>query len=212
MESFTLGRAIGIMIFLALLVGTYVYHREVGHTLIWLGQQIAGNEPRETSAIAPPIVSPSAPPLQDSATPASAPPASVSPISPQQEVAPAENKPAPPSPVTSDAPPAEAHPAPEAAPARSSSGNGQDEYQRAMQILKTPSRKAELPEAVSLLWLAVGKNHIGAEITLAELFHQGRGVAKSCDQTRILLSAAARKGSPDAKKRLQDFQREICRD
>jgi len=81
-----------------------------------------------------------------------------------------------------------------------------------MQILKTPSRKAELPEAVNLLWLAVRKNHIGAEITLAELFHQGRGVAKSCDQTRILLSAAARKGSPDAKKRLQDFQREICRD
>lgn len=209
MESFTLGRAIGIMIFLALLVGTYVYHREVGHALIWLGQQIAGNEPQETSAIAPPVVSPSPPPPQDSVASASAPPAS---ISPQQEVAPAENKPAPPSPVTSDAPPAEAHPAPEVATARSSSGSGQDEYQRAMQILKTPSRKAELPEAVNLLWLAVRKNHIGAEITLAELFHQGRGVAKSCDQTRILLSAAARKGSPDAKKRLQDFQREICRD
>ena len=81
---------------------------------------------------------------------------------------------------------------------------------RKLRSLRQPNPIA--PEAVSLLWLAVRKNHVGAEITLAELYHQGRGVAKSCDQARVLLSAAARKGSPDARKRLQEFQREICRD
>jgi TPR repeat protein len=69
-----------------------------------------------------------------------------------------------------------------------------------------------LPEAVRLLWVAVKAGNVGAEITLAELYHQGRGVPKSCDQTRILLSAAARKGSRDARKRLDDFRREGCRD
>jgi hypothetical protein len=209
MESFTLGRAISIMIFLALLVGCYVYHREVGHGLIWLGGQIAGDELQETSPVAPPVVSPPAPAAQDSAAPANTPEAAAA---PQQDTVSPEKKPAAPPSETPAAPPEKPNPAAETASADSSSGNGQDEYQRAMQILKTPSRKAELPEAARLLWLAVRKNHVGAEITLAELYHQGRGVPKSCDQTRILLSAAARRGSPDARKRLQEFQREICRD
>src|SRR5262249_23922377 len=128
--------------------------------------------------------------------------------SPQQSVA-DENK-------TVEPPAASDHPAanpPANTPAQDSSvSDGQDEYQRAMQILRAPGRRAELPEAVRLLWISVRKNNVAAEITLAELYHQGRGVAKSCDQTRILLSAAARRGCPDAKRRLREFQRERCRD
>lgn len=205
-ESFTLGRAIGIMVFLALLVGSVVYHREVGHALIWLGQQIAGEEPQEASQITQPFASPVV------ATPA-APANSPNPTNPPEKAATAaEDKSAatPPAPENPVVPQTDANRTPEAAPADSTSGTGQDEYQRAMQILKTPSRKAELPEAVRLLWIAVKKNNVGAEITLAELYHQGRGVAKSCEQTKILLSAAARKGSPDARRRLQEFQREGC--
>lgn len=207
-QNFTLGRAIGIMVFLTLLVGSVVYHREVGHAFIWLGQQIAGDEPQETSQVTKPPASAIVSTPVTSTAPAN------SPSLPQQEAA-AERKTAatPPAPENPVVPQADANRTPEAAPADSSSGTGtgQDEYQRAMQILKTPGRKAELPEAVRLLWIAVKKNNVRAEITLAELYHQGRGVAKSCDQTKILLSAAARKGSPDARRRLQEFQRQGCR-
>jgi len=207
-ESFTLGRAIGIMIFLTLVVGSIVYHREVGHALIWLGGQIAGEEPQEPSQVtrpAPPAATPSA---AEPAVPTSG-PAIASSSQQLQQTAGSGSKAAEP-PAASDQPPVQA-PADTAAP-DSPSRDGQDEYQRAMQILKAPSRRAELPEAVRLLWISVRKNNVGAEITLAELYHQGRGVTKSCDQTRILLSAAARRGSPDAKRRLRDFQRERCRD
>jgi len=210
MESFTLGRAIGIMVLLTLLAGSVVYHREVGHALIWLGQQIAGKEPQEPSQITQPSASPVVSTPAESVGPANAPnPTSSS----QQDATAAENKSAAPSlvPKNPAAPRAAAIPTPEVDPTDSSSGTGQQEYQRAMQILKAPSRKAELPDAVRLLWIAIKKNNVGAEITLAELYHQGRGVAKSCDQTKILLSAAARKGSPDAKRRLREFQREGCR-
>jgi len=207
-ESFTLGRAIGIMIFLTLVVGSIVYHREVGHALIWLGGQIAGEEPQEPSQVtrpAPPAATPSA---AEPAVPTSG-PAIASSSQQLQQTAGSGSKAAEP-PAASDQPPVQA-PADTAAP-DSPSRDGQDEYQRAMQILKAPSRRAELPEAVRLLWISVRKNNVGAEITLAELYHQGRGVTKSCDQTRILLSAAARRGSPDAKRRLREFQRERCRD
>jgi len=205
--SFTLVRAVGIMIFLTLLVGSVVYHREVGYGLIWLGTQIAGDEPQETSQ---PIQFPTAPSIatpQDTATTANAPQTA----NPQKDETPTAVQ--PPSQEENSTPPhAEATPSSDAAPLDSSSGTGQAEYQQAMQILKTPSRKVELPEAVRLLWLAVRKNHVGAAITLAELYHQGRGVAKSCAQTQILLSAAARRGSPDAKRRLEEFESEGCQD
>jgi TPR repeat protein len=60
------------------------------------------------------------------------------------------------------------------------------------------------------LWSAVEKGNTAAEIDLAELFRTGRGVAKNCDQARILLSAAARKGSAEARKRAESLQRQGC--
>ncbi len=81
---------------------------------------------------------------------------------------------------------------------------------QALQILRTPSKASEVPAAIQLLWAAVKKGNTNAEIDLAELFRKGRGVVKNCDQTRILLSAAARKGSAEARKRLEAFQREGC--
>jgi TPR repeat protein len=81
---------------------------------------------------------------------------------------------------------------------------------KASQILRSPSRASEVPAAIKLLWVSVEKGNTGAEIALAELFRTGKGVAKNCDQTRILLSAAARKGSAEARKRLEEFRREGC--
>src|SRR5260221_747119 len=49
MDRFTLGRAVGTMLFLTLLAGSYVSHRELGQALFWLGDQIPGAESPENS-------------------------------------------------------------------------------------------------------------------------------------------------------------------
>jgi TPR repeat protein len=79
-----------------------------------------------------------------------------------------------------------------------------------MQLLRGKNAAADTPEAVRLLWISVEKGHPSAEVALADLYWHGRGVVRNCDQTRILLSAAARKGNSEAQKRLQQFQREGC--
>jgi TPR repeat protein len=81
---------------------------------------------------------------------------------------------------------------------------------RALQILRSPARSSEVPAAIQLLWAAIEKGNTAAEIDLAELFRTGRGVVKNCDQARVLLSAAARKGIAEARKRLEALQREGC--
>jgi TPR repeat protein len=99
------------------------------------------------------------------------------------------------------------------APAGSSgtaADNGQQEYQQAEQILRNRSKEAELGVAARLLWVAVEKGNAGAEVALAELYRQGRGVAKNCDQARILLTTAARKGSAEAQKHLEELMRGGC--
>jgi hypothetical protein len=204
MERFTLGRAIGVMLLLTLLVGSFVYHREFGHGLIWLGQLIAQDElSNNLQTTQPPIPSAVvASPVSSSPTDAAKPPDSTPPATAANE-----NKTPEPSAIADDN-----HPSASSAPAASSIDTGEQEYRQAAQILHAPNRKAELPEAIRLLWVAVNKGSVGAEITLAELYHQGRGVPKSCNQTRILLSVAAQRGSPDAQARLRKFQSEGCRD
>jgi TPR repeat protein len=98
---------------------------------------------------------------------------------------------------------------PKPAPAVSSEP-GQQEYLQAQEILKNRNRQGAVAEAVRLLWIAVEKGNSGAEIALAELYRKGQGVAKNCDQAKILLTAAARKGSAEAQKRLEKLRKEGC--
>jgi hypothetical protein len=223
MDRFKLRRAIGIMLFLTLLASSYVYHRELGQTLIWLGHQIAGDDSPESSK----VVLPENPPASRVVP---APAGGVRPVVPpspskQQPVASMEPKSAnlpaatdkTPSPQLKDSAPGSlvpstqvARPPAPASPTDNATEAGQQEYLEALQILRSPSRASEVPAAIKLLWVSVEKGNTGAEIALAELFRTGKGVARNCDQTRILLSAAARKGSAEARKRLEEFRREGC--
>jgi hypothetical protein len=223
MDRFTLGRAIGIMLFLMLLAGSYVYHRELGQALIWLGHEIAGNDSPENSKVARPEI-----PYVAHAIPESSPSARAVPTPPltsQQSTPSTEPKSAnlpaasdkTPPPQLKGATPGSLVPLTQvtrppalAPPTHNSVEAGQQEYLEALQILRSPRRASEVPAAIQLLWVAVEKGNTGAEIDLAELFRQGRGVAKNCDQTRILLSAAARKGNEEARKRLEALRREGC--
>jgi TPR repeat protein len=56
----------------------------------------------------------------------------------------------------------------------------------------------------------VQRGNSEAEVALAELFRAGEGVTQNCDQMRVLLNAAARKGNSQAKARLVETARMGC--
>jgi len=85
---------------------------------------------------------------------------------------------------------------------------GLAEYSQALQLLH--ERSGDTSEALRLLWISVEKGNPSAELTLAELYWHGKGMARNCDQARILLSAAARKGNAEAQKQLRQFERDGC--
>lgn len=65
-------------------------------------------------------------------------------------------------------------------------------------------------EAAKLLWKAVRKQNITAAILLSDLYVRGDGVPKSCDQARLLLVAAARRGAPQAAQQLRSLESHGC--
>jgi TPR repeat protein len=65
-------------------------------------------------------------------------------------------------------------------------------------------------EAASWLWKAVGKGNPAATMALSDLYLRGDGVPKSCDQARLLLDAAARKGQHAAAERIRNLQAFGC--
>ncbi|MGB7727263.1 MAG: PilZ domain-containing protein [Candidatus Acidiferrum sp.] len=215
-EWFTLSRAVAIMAVLALVVAASVYHRVFGEGLIWLGEQLGGSAAIQgappSSAENPSgdetnVRPTNAASVSDSAAPAAS-PVTAAPT----ETAPANNAvgslpsipkgtPPPVSPLSGMS---------TGAGAETGQESGSSEYSHAMQLLHGKNATEDKSEAVRLLWISVEKGNPSAELTLAELYWHGDGVARNCDQTRILLSAAARKGNADAQKRLQQFQQEGC--
>ena len=209
-EWFTLWRAVLSMMLLAAVARAYVYHREIGSSLIWLGETMGGSSayianppapspsPRENVPAAA-ETTPAKPENGDTNAPG---PAETGTANARSSLSGAsKGTPPPVTPLAGITPPA----SPEASP-----DAGQAEFLQAVQILRGRNAGVDTPEAVRLLWIAVEKGNPSAEVTLADLYWHGQGVARNCDQTRILLTAASRKGSAEAQKRLQQFQREGC--
>jgi len=66
------------------------------------------------------------------------------------------------------------------------------------------------PDAARLLWKAVGRNNTEAALSLSQLYARGEGVPKNCDQARLLLVAAAKRGSSAAAQQLRQFDSAVC--
>lgn len=66
-------------------------------------------------------------------------------------------------------------------------------------------------EAAKLLWKAVSKQNASAAVLLSELYLRGDGVPRSCDQARLLLIAAAKRGAPQAAQPLRNLESQGCR-
>lgn len=91
-------------------------------------------------------------------------------------------------------------------------GNGQEEFNMAREMLKGDHRHRDLSRAVDLLWAGVRKGYVPAEVTLADLYRRGDGVTKNCDQAQVLLVAASKKGSPEARQILEQMAEAGCSD
>lgn len=216
-ERFTLSSAIAIMLILAAVVGVYVFHRAIGQGLIWLGEKMGGTSEEASHGTAtaetqPPTVAPAT-----GSNPSPGNPAASQPATEEQPNAtstqPSSNEPQTSTSFPTTNPPPSLTPLPGASPSTTTPSNGQEpgqsEYLQAEQLVRANSGSGTV-EAVRLLWVSVEKGNPSAEIALADLYWHAKGVAKNCDQTRILLAAAARKGSAEAQRQLQQLQREGC--
>ena len=76
---------------------------------------------------------------------------------------------------------------------------------------QAPSLASERSVEVTRLWSAVGAGSSAAEVALARLYLKGEGVPRDCEQARILLRAAAKSGSREARQQLQKLRTYGCR-
>jgi hypothetical protein len=232
LDSTIVSLAIRILIFLALVAAGVVFHRDLGNGLIWLGAKLSGTSTQTASVpegrtnpapvqqttpfSSQPPVSPPVDTTQNSLQSTelketTAIPSSTDTKKPANTPAAATANPAKPrNPSATPSGPAANKQSAQKAPSELESEAGEQEYSQAQEILKSGDREGGFQEAVRLLWIAVEKGNSKAEVSLAELYRRGEGVARNCDQTRILLTAAARKGNAEAQRRLQTFLREGC--
>lgn len=79
--------------------------------------------------------------------------------------------------------------------------------QRYLANVGAPGNSAE---AAKWLWKAVGKHNTRAALLLADLYLKGEGVARSCDQARLLLQAAVARGDTAAGEKLRSLESDGC--
>jgi TPR repeat protein len=95
-------------------------------------------------------------------------------------------------------------------PAETAPENGARELLLARHYLDGKAGTTDTAEAVKWLWKAVSKQNATAVMLLADLYIRGDGVAKNCDQARLLLGAAAKKGSTQAATKLRTLDSGGC--
>lgn len=122
-------------------------------------------------------------------------------------------------PATSPKPvPAETLPVKEAQSAQSEPANdqtlptvgGEFELQRAESYLQGSKGPRDSRAAADWLWRAVRRQNPTAGLLLADLYLRGDGVGKNCEQARLLLVAAAKRGQPQAADRLRNLEANGC--
>ena len=86
--------------------------------------------------------------------------------------------------------------------------SGNEELAKAQELLTGSA--ANPAQASVWLWKAVSKNNVPAVLMLADLYARGDGVPRSCDQARILLTAALKRGASEAGQKLRDLQSSGC--
>ena len=186
---------------LALLSSAYLYGVHVGRSAISSEiQPPATPTPQaETPTLAPPEVPNEPPAVPSEATPA---PNSAPVNYPKSEFKSTKAQ-QPPVAEEQVAALSEQHPQP-------ASDSGKSDLAAAMAILGGPKGNRDTSKAARLLWSAVGNGNSTAEVVLADLYLHGNGVAKSCEQGRVLLQAAAISGNVLGQSKLDELDTNGC--
>jgi hypothetical protein len=178
-----------------------VYQREVGTSLIWLGETLTGKT-KASSVVQdkqPTSTPPAAETQSNSDVPGSIPTAdkSTTPNSDdsglphEKELATAGHSDLPDG-VTSD-----------------TDGHPESVLERQGVPQKTEPTFTD-GDSVETLWGAVQAGSVSAEVSLAERFARGAGVNKNCDQAKVLMKAAADHGNREARLRLYEMETGGC--
>jgi hypothetical protein len=208
-RSVSLWRSLVVMALGAVIALVVVfYQHELGGSLIWLGETISGKTkassvlPETKTAPTSPPVDPKAPSELGAAQPTLQP-------APQKTDDPKlDGTAVTPKPVPDTALPAET---PAAKFDSSSTPPMRQESMLEKQALRDRPEVWDSHETVESLWGAVQSGSVSAERSLAERFVRGEGVLKNCEQAKVLLRAAANKGSREARLRLYELETQGCR-
>jgi hypothetical protein len=87
---------------------------------------------------------------------------------------------------------------------------GKSELAAALAFLNGDKGPRDSSKAVHQLWAALANGNSEAEVILADLYVRGDGVAKNCEQGRVLLKAAAKSGNAQAKVKLDKLNANGC--
>jgi hypothetical protein len=87
---------------------------------------------------------------------------------------------------------------------------GKSELAAALASLRGTNGIRDSSKAARLLWAAVANDNSTAEVILADLYLHGDGVAKSCEQGRVLLKAASKSGNVQGQEKLGELDANGC--
>jgi hypothetical protein len=195
---------------IAVLALGIMYQKDVGNSLIWLGETMSGKTKAST-------VVPGEKPADGSTTPLpTKKPEAASDSSADKNAG---------APLPDSDPVAESKRAyddtaklpsskPQTSAANPDASNISD---RSVSALDRQNNAAQKPEpnwsetdSVETLWGAVQAGSVSAEVSLAERFARGAGVNKNCEQAKVLMKAAADKGNREARLRLYELESNGC--
>ena len=95
-------------------------------------------------------------------------------------------------------------------PDKSVAESSDPDLQAGLKYLQGDASERNSAEAVRYLWKSVQKQNGWALVKLAGLYANGDGVAKDCDQARILVQAAARHNIPNLEAALETLHKAGC--
>jgi hypothetical protein len=75
---------------------------------------------------------------------------------------------------------------------------------------RSPNATQDRSAEVTRLWSAVASGNSSAAVDLARLYLRGDGVPRDCEQAKILLRAAAKHGSVEARQKLRELRTVGC--
>lgn len=84
------------------------------------------------------------------------------------------------------------------------------EVQATASAKRLPTGQERAVEDAFSLWTSVENGDTGAEVTLAGRYVRGEGVPQSCAQARVLLEAAVKRGSSEARQKLGELGQAGC--